>query len=163
MKTESISAKEFIDEQVNIANKRGSKVRASLNTPEGRRKILISGAGICSGPKTKSASYSKYRNVKTVVDGVVFDSKKEAKRYQELKLMEKAGEIHGLQTQRRFNIMVREHLICTYIADFYYFKKESVNEIIIEDVKSEKTRKLPVYRIKKKLMKAIYNIDILET
>lgn len=160
MKPESISAKEFINEQVKIAKKRGSKVRSSLNTPEGRVKIVISGPGTLPGPKPKRIGKSKYRNIKTVVDGITFDSKKEAKRYTELRMMEKAGEIENLEIQFKFNLSINKITVCAYVADFIYDKKNKVN--IIEDVKSEITRKNPVYRIKKKLMKAIYDLDIAE-
>lgn len=121
---------------------------------------------------------SKYRNIKTVVDGITFDSKKEAKRYQELKLMEKAGEIENLEYQKIYDLVIKDMhpegqmrgdvmvSICKYKADFSYsipFSPGVWGKDVVEDVKSEITRKLPAYRIKKKLMKAIYGIDILET
>lgn len=103
----------------------------------------------------------KYRNVPTVIDGIRFDSKKEAKRWGELRLLKKAGEIDDLSRQLTYNISVQGILICKYTADFDYFdcKKQ---KIIVEDVKSPATRKNPVYRIKKKLMKAIHGIEIQE-
>jgi hypothetical protein len=55
---------------------------------------------------------------------------------------------------------VREQLVCTYIADFVY--RNSQHQEVVEDVKSEITRKNPVYRIKKKLVKAIFGVDISE-
>ena len=99
---------------------------------------------------------NKYRNQKTLVDGLVFDSRKEAVRYGELKLMEKAGEISELELQPRFTLLpsfrrdgktIRK---IEYVADFKYRNKEDAE--IVEDVKSEITRKNPVYRIKKKLL-----------
>jgi hypothetical protein len=102
---------------------------------------------------------SKYHNVKTVVDGISFSSKKEAARYQKLKLLEKAGEISGLQLQKRFSLEVSGTRVCTYVADFFYHENNGF-KIIIEDCKGFKT---PVYRLKKKLMKACYGIDILES
>jgi len=99
---------------------------------------------------------SKYRNIKTVVDGIKFDSKKEAKRYQELKLLEKAGEITDLELQPRFNLIVNGKKICAYIADFRYTSRDKT---IIEDVKGMRT---PIYKLKKKLMKACLDIDIEE-
>lgn len=142
--TERISAKEFIGEQVKISKKRGSK----------------------------------YRNVKTVVDGITFDSKKEAQRYAELRMMELSGEIENLECQKVYDLTIEDMhsigqhrgpvmvSICKYKADFSYstpFRPGIRGKDIVEDVKSEITRKNPVYRIKKKLMKAIYGIDILET
>lgn len=116
---------------------------------------------------------SKYGNRKTVVDNITFDSQKEANRYADLKLLQKTGEISNLQLQEKFALSVNGEHICNYIADFTYYTKTFVNKgqeseevhlwRKVEDVKSEHTRKLPVYRIKKKLMKAIYNIDIVET
>ena len=100
---------------------------------------------------------TKYRAIKTEVDGVVFDSKKEAWRYQQLKLMEKAGAIKNLKLQPVFPIEIRGVKICKYKADFDY---EQSGERIVEDVKGFKT---PVYRLKKKLTEAIYEIRIKET
>lgn len=95
----------------------------------------------------------KYGNIKTIVDGIKFDSKKEAKRYGELKLMEKAGEISVLRLQVKFILSV-----CTYVADFVYYDK--TKHLIVEDCKGVKT---PVYRLKKKMMKHELGIEILET
>lgn len=99
----------------------------------------------------------KYRNVKTVIDGITFDSKKEAKRYTELALFQKAKVISGLQLQVRYDIIINDQLVCFYKADFVYIEK---GETVVEDVKGMLT---PMYRLKKKLMKACHNIDIKET
>ena len=92
----------------------------------------------------------KYKAVKTEVDGITFDSKREAARYMELVLLERAGEISHLELQPSFVCMVNGHKICTYKADFRYF---SASKSIVEDVKGVKT---PVYRLKKKLVEALY-------
>lgn len=102
---------------------------------------------------------SKYNTIKTEVDGIIFASRLEARRYTELKLLERAGEITKLELQPKFLLEVNDILICTYIADFMYVEA-AIQKIIVEDSKGMKT---PVYQIKKKLMKAIFNIDILET
>ena len=102
---------------------------------------------------------SKYRNVKTVVDGVTFASKREAARYGELKLLERAGEIANLELQRKFVIVVHGHTICRYIADFVYHDNKT-GKMVCEDVKGFKTA---VYSLKRKLMKAVLGVDILET
>ena len=102
---------------------------------------------------------SKYNAKKTEVDGFVFDSKKEAARYQQLVLMERAGEIAELQCQPKFPIYVNDIKVCTYIADFRYLDIAK-NAYIVEDVKGIKTS---IYRLKKKLMKACYGIDVFET
>lgn len=104
------------------------------------------------GPGTRS----KYNNVKTTVDRITFDSKKEAARYQELKLMERAGIISELELQPEYELSVNNKPVCKYRADFAYIR-DGVR--IVEDVKGLKT---DVYRIKNKLMKAIYNIEIKE-
>jgi hypothetical protein len=101
---------------------------------------------------------TKYRAKPTTIDGIRFASKAEARRYQELKLLERAGEIHNLETHPKYTLSVNNQVICTYTADFRY---EESGEVIVEDVKSRPTM-TPVYRLKKKLMKAIYNIDIKE-
>ena len=104
-------------------------------------------------------SYNKFGNTKVVVDGIKFDSKKEANRYGNLKLLEKAGDISDLKLQVKMEIMVKEKKIATYIADFTYMEK---GQYVVEDVKSDFTRKNPVYRLKKKLIEAIYNLKIKE-
>ncbi len=116
---------------------------------------------------TANSSRSKYKSRKTVVSGITFDSAKEAARYSELRVLEKAGVISDLKTQERFDLVVNGHRIGFYRADFTYLEMgEIVPEdarLVVEDVKSEMTRKLPVYRLKKRLMLALYGIDIRET
>jgi hypothetical protein len=102
----------------------------------------------------------KYKNRKTVVDGITFDSQKEAHRWGVLKLMEKAGEIEELDRQVRFALRVNRQEICCYIADFTYRRKINGRGLIVEDVKGHRTRD---YILKRKLMKAIHGIEVLET
>lgn len=118
----------------------------------------------------------KYQSKKTVVDGMTFDSLKEARRWQELKLLEKAGQIRDLQRQVKFvlipaqreedttgprggtrkgKIIERE---CSYYADFTYYIQGS-NKIIVEDTKGVRTTE---YIIKRKLMLFIHKIRIKE-
>ena len=63
---------------------------------------------------------NKYNAIKTEVDGFIFDSKAEALRYSELKLLEKVGEVRNLVLQPKFPCQIRGELVCTYIADFSY-------------------------------------------
>ena len=63
----------------------------------------------------------KYNNIKTEIDGITFDSKKEANRYCELVLLKKAGAIKDLETQPKFPLYVNTNKVCSYIADFRYF------------------------------------------
>ena len=93
---------------------------------------------------------NKYRNIKTVVDGIKFDSKKEATRYIELKLMQEHSLISNMERQPVFDIVINQKKIATYKADFRYFDI-SKQMWIIEDVKSKAT-KTPVYRLKKKIL-----------
>ena len=109
-----------------------------------------------------TAKRAKYGAVKVTVDGIVFDSKREAARYHELKLMEKAGKISALETQPEFrlNTWHGDHgyapYVGSYIADFRYW---SEGNVIVEDVKGFKT---PLYRWKKKHVEAQYGIQIRE-
>lgn len=106
---------------------------------------------------------SKYKNKKTVVDGITFDSKKEANRYLELKLAEKAGVISDLKMQVKFVLIPKQkgERQCSYVADFVY-KDEQTGEVVVEDVKSSPKYKTEVYKIKKKLMLYFFNIKIRE-
>ena len=94
---------------------------------------------------------SKFRSQRVDEDGLTFDSKKEAKRYKELRLLLKAGEIGYLARQVEFPLMIEGRKLASYIADFTYTDAKT-GEMIVEDVKSEVTRKLPVYRLKRKMM-----------
>lgn len=101
---------------------------------------------------------NKYRNIPTTIDGVTFASKKEARRYEELKLMVRAKAITDLTLQPVFPIEIAGQKICKYIADFEYTEN---GKRIVEDVKSTATA-TPVYKLKKKLVKALHNIDVQE-
>jgi len=104
-----------------------------------------------------SGKKSKYGAVKATVDGIKFDSAKEAARYQVLKTLERTGHIQSLILQPRFDLVINDIKCGFYKADFEYVNN---GERIIEDVKGMKT---PIYNLKKKLVKAIHNIDIYET
>lgn len=91
------------------------------------------------------------------VDGYLFASRREAHRYSQLKLLEASGAITDLELQPKFPIIVNGVKVCTYVADFQYNENGAK---VTEDVKGFST---PVYRLKKKLMKAVYDIDILES
>jgi hypothetical protein len=101
---------------------------------------------------------SKYRNVKTVVDGITFASKREAAAYQALRLLERAGRISHIRTQVTYNLVVKKKVVTRYIADFVYWDKE-LKVTVVADAKGFKT---PVYKLKKKLMKVLLDIDVVE-
>lgn len=126
--------------------------------------------GAAGQPQAKpTAKGTKYRSRKVTLDGICFDSAKEAKRYTELKLMERAGLICDLRLQVAFHLAdsvqlegeKRKKRAMKYFADFTYFDIQ-LNTLVVEDVKSQATRKLPIYRVKKHLMKTIHKIDIRE-
>ena len=103
------------------------------------------------------ARANKYHAKKITVDGIVFDSKKEARRYGELKLMQKAGKIQDLDIHFPIDLEVNGVKICTWVCDFVYYQND---DLIYEDTKGVKT---PVYKLKKKLFEALFGRTILET
>jgi len=105
------------------------------------------------GPK---APRSKYGAVKTEVDGIKFDSKREANVYRQLKLMEKAGVIKGFERQKVYKFEGNGARI-TYRADFVITFADGH-----EEVWDAKGYPNDTYPLKKKLMKIFYNIDVLE-
>lgn len=100
----------------------------------------------------------KYGNKKTEVDGIKFDSKKEALRYGELRILEMGGVIHNLKLQPTFKLIVGGLPICKYRADFAYLE-DGIETV--EDVKGFKT---PEYKLKAKLFRALHpDIKFIET
>jgi len=97
----------------------------------------------------------KYRNVKTVIDDITFDSKKEASYYGKLKLLVKSGDVLSFERKVRYKLIVNGQLICTYVSDFDVVWKDS--GLKVTDVKGVQT---PMFKIKSKLMKAIHGIDV---
>lgn len=102
---------------------------------------------------------SKYNAVRTVVDNITFDSKKEAARYVELKILESAGQIVSLELQPVFQLLVKSgRSVGKYRADFKYYDCQK-RDWVIEDVKGVKTA---VYRLKKRIVEEVYGIKIIE-
>lgn len=102
---------------------------------------------------------SKYGNVKTVVDGITFDSKKEADRYRVLKAQEEAGEISHLERQGKIYLMSGTTFVkydsgrkAFWKFDFAYFCPKR-NRRVIEDVKGVRT---DVFKLKKAVLTACY-------
>lgn len=117
---------------------------------------------------------SKFGSKKVTVNGITFDSKKEANRYQELVLLERAGRIQGLERQVKFELLPAQRIdgkvverACTYVADFVYWipaEDELLNycgvlQKVVEDTKGFKTKD---YIIKRKLMLWVHGIRIRE-
>ena len=122
-------------------------------SPELRKRIAKQEGIQTPTPIAKSAKKSKYGNVKTIIDNITFDSKKESNRYIELKARQQCGQIANLALQPEFQLqepfidsMGVRHRAITYKADFMYLDR---GDVIVEDVKGKKTE---VYRIKKKLL-----------
>lgn len=123
---------------------------------------------------------SKYHSKKVVVDGVKFDSKREAARWKELSLLERAGEITDLQRQVKFKLIPTQREFsgeigkngrykkgkiiereCSYVADFTY--KDKKGRLVVEDVKGYKgSTAYAVFAIKRKLMLYIHGIRVKE-
>lgn len=99
----------------------------------------------------------KYRNKRVVVEGRKFPSVREGTRYQKLRLAQKAGAISDLRLQVTYKLAVNRVHITSYRADFVYVRG---GETVVEDSKG---MRLPLFKIKAALMKAIYGIIILET
>ena len=104
----------------------------------------------------KKKKQSKYKNKKIEIDGHLFDSKKEGKRYQELKLQQHCGFIKGLELQPKFMLQEgfrhksfkRKQTSIKFTPDFRY---EKDGELWIEDVKGGKATKTEAYNIRKRL------------
>ena len=101
---------------------------------------------------------NKYGNLKCKIDGYTFDSQKEGRRYAELKILMREGIISDLELQKEFELQPaftdcegNKVRAIRYKADFTYTDNET-GKTIVEDVKSEATRKDAVYKIKKKMM-----------
>ena len=122
-------------------------------------------------------TYNKYHNTKTEVDGIVFDSKKEAKYYLYLKQLEKEGKITDLQRQVQYELVPavwRDEIVhlktkdktvrrlvqraINYVADFVYTDTATGATQVID----AKGFRLETYKLKKKMMRAFHGIDIKE-
>lgn len=98
---------------------------------------------------------TKYNNKKTEVDGIIFDSKKEAHRYLQLKHLQDTGVISHLKLQPRFDFKLNGKLMFYYKADFEYCTDDA--QRVIEDVKGVRTT---VFNLKKKIIEQVYGFEI---
>lgn len=103
---------------------------------------------------------NKYRAVRTLVDGILFASKKEARRYGELKLLAAAGAVRDLRLQPKYPLVVNGVKIGRYTGDFLYLDVAAGREVL-EDVKSPASR-TEAYALRKKLLLALYGLEITE-
>jgi hypothetical protein len=133
-----------------------AKVTATKPFNPHNTSVPIEAAGYT--PSLNAPKPSKYRNRKTTVDGITFDSAHEAKCWMQLQIREKAGEIRDLRRQGKFPLMVNGAFVGFYVSDFDYYDVAK-NTRVVADAKGMKT---PIYQLKKKLMQAIHGIEILE-
>lgn len=117
-------------------------------------RVLQSGGGL------SPAKRHKYGARASVVLGRAFESGAEGGRYQQLVCLEQAGQIRDLRTQPEFLIFVNGVYVCKYVADFAY--RDQSDQLVVEDVKSPKTRTLRGYRIKVKLLRAVFGLEVVE-
>lgn len=112
---------------------------------------------------SEPAARSKYGNVPTVVNGITFDSAREAARYEILARLQLAGQISDLKIQVPFEVVPaavvagKKRRARKYIADFVY--RNEAGDLVVEDVKGMLT---PMYELKRHLMKVVHDIDIVE-
>jgi Protein of unknown function (DUF1064) len=108
--------------------------------------------------RLQSPRRHKFNAMPTEVDGVRFDSKREARRWAELQLLERAGQIHHLERQVAYPLHAgAQQPIGAYVSDFSYVSAEG--RLVVEDAKGIRT---PLYRWKKKHLAAEYGIAIVE-
>jgi hypothetical protein len=107
--------------------------------------------------REQPAKRSKYGNRKTSIDGLTFDSAREARRWQELKMLEVAGEITNLERQKKYALTVNGQQLGVYVADFVFTER---GETVVEDSKGVRT---PIYKWKAKHLRAEHGITIRET
>lgn len=110
--------------------------------------------------KRKKPAFHKYRARPTEVDGILFASRKEAKVYKHLKLRERAGEVQLLELQPSYTLTVNDVKVCRYVADFRI--REKVGGEWVERIVDAKGFLTPIYRLKKKLLKACLGLEIVE-
>jgi hypothetical protein len=99
---------------------------------------------------------TKYRAVRTEVDGISFPSKREDHRYLSLKLLEKGGLIRGLELQPTYSIDINGRHICKVKLDFRYWDRQE-QKTVVEDSKGMDN---PLSRLKRKLVEAQYGIEV---
>jgi hypothetical protein len=98
----------------------------------------------------------KYKNKKIIIDNITFDSKLEGKHYNQLKLLEQAGEIKDLELQPRYDLIINDVKIGFYKADFRFFDIKEDRERVIDS----KGMDTPVSKLKRKMVKAVYGVDV---
>ena len=148
--------------------------------PERYQKAVLDQLKAAYGKQKARGSSNKYHAEKITVNGITFDSKKEARRYLQLTALEQAGKIHGLRRQVKYSLLPEQRESCTeiyksgpkkgqckpgrvlerecaYYADFDYYTEDGTH--VVEDVKGMRTKE---YRLKRKMLLYKYQIRISE-
>lgn len=112
-------------------------------------------------PVERRGRFAVVKKDKRTVDGIVFDSGKEAKRYADLKNLQRAGLIECLERQPSWLVTINGQPYCRYSADFAYIDK-ATGKPVIEDTKSSGTAKDDAYRLRKKAAELAHNIVVTE-
>ena len=125
--------------------------------PQPARGVGKTQAKSLSCPATGNKSSNKYNAQKTVINGVQFDSLKEARTYQNLLNLQNKGIIAHLERQKRFEVIpkTKTERAAYYVAD-YFFQEVATGQWVVADCKSPITKKLPAYVLKRKIMKFRY-------
>lgn len=141
------------------AGKIGETIDVSLKRQQGPSAPLDRTNG---QPAASALKPSKYHAQPVTVDGIGFASKRESRRYQELKLLAFAGAIRDIELQPRYDLIASNGEICGhYTADFRYFDLE-IGKERVEDVKGGKSTSTEAYRLRKRFAQACHGIIIEE-
>lgn len=105
---------------------------------------------------------TKYNAKPTMYNGVRYHSKKEAKYAERLDLLQSVGEIEKWERQVKFSIDINEVHICNYFCDFKVYYNDRIEYVDIKGYRNPSSGAYQIFRLKKKCVKAIYNIDIIE-
>lgn len=108
--------------------------------------------------QAKAKKTRKYRNTPTIIDGIRFDSKREGRRYCELRVLERAGDISALRRQPKYVLITEGVEVGQYVGDFEYVDKSGT--LVTEDIKSPATARIRLFAWKKKHFAAQYGREI---
>ena len=112
-------------------------------------------------PRLRLQRRQKYGATRVTLDGLTFDSKREASRYLQLKLRARAGEIAQLEVHPRYYLIVNDHAIGRVTLDFRYVDLKTGHQVV-EDAKSPATHKARDWVLRKKLLKALHGVEVQE-
>lgn len=136
---------------------RPASTRAAFSKSRGGSRAAF---GLDTFTTERKGRFAVAAKVDRTLDGVLFDSKKEATRYAELKLLERAGQIECLEVQPSWNIEIGGKHFCRYTADFSYLDKK--RGPVIEDTKSTGTAKDAAYKLRRKAAELAHGIRVTE-